>query len=167
MKWHEIIKESNDVNQMDSLLQQCLDKIYSHWDGNVNHGAVAAALMIPGREPIIEVSYKQPDDMWIHAERHVINQTIEQYGAVPPNSIMVSTLEPCFDAMPNRIGCSCSKLIGDNGIEKVYAGLHDHMQEEIDPHYKHPFEIQYSENPGIKFECTKLFDTIPPVNTKP
>lgn len=151
----------------DRLLQQCLDRIYFKWDGNVLSGAVGAAVVLPDGDVVFGVSSKTKDGHWIHAEREAINKVIAKYGEVPENSKILSTLEPCFDAMPNRFGCSCSELIGQHNIEFVYCGLEDDMQRELNPNYVHPFEIEYSKDAGIKFQCDRLYDTIPPVNTKP
>lgn len=167
MKWTEIITESSEQAYLDSLLQQCLDQIYSSWDGNVQSGAVGAAVILPSGEIVFGVSTKSKDGLWIHAERQAINKVVEKYGKVPENSKILTTLEPCFDTMPNRVGCSCSELIHQNNIDFTYCGLEDDMQQELNPDYVHPFEIQFSKDAGIKFQCDKLYDTIPPVNTKP
>lgn len=158
-------KSTNDL--YDNLLQQCLDQVYATWDGNVLSGAVGAAVILPDGNIVFGVSAKTKDGHWKHAEREAIEKVVEKHGKVPENSKILSTLEPCFDAMPNRFGCSCSELIGQHNIEFVYCGLEDDMQRELNPNYVHPFEIDFSRDAGIKFQCDKLYDTIPPINTKP
>ena len=76
--------------------------------------------------------------------------------------MFTTTLSPCFEPMPGRVGLSCSELVSKHGIKKIYTGLHDWSQEKYEPHFydKMPFELVESKDPNIKRLCEILLEKI-------
>jgi len=118
------------------------------------YGFVAAAVIDPtGR--IVARTSKKIKDKWSHAERNAVNRYTALHGDIPPGSIIVTTLTPCNEHMRDRYKSSCTDLINDTGIDKVYCGYLDPSQD--DPHAE--FDQVITKNEKIKDLCKQFADT--------
>jgi hypothetical protein len=80
----------------------------------------------------------------------------KQYGEIPKGSIIITTLSPCCEHMDDRAGESCTDLINNSPVHKVYCGYSDPTQDE---HDDRQFTLQETNNPKIRAVCEQLADT--------
>ena len=57
--------------------------------------------------------------------------------------------------MTGRYGQSCTDLINESGVKKVYAGYQDPSQPELDK----KFNVEVTDNPKIQKLCKAFADT--------
>lgn len=121
-------------------------------------GMVAAAVLDPRNQICRAVNYydKRTGNR-VHAERAALDAYYEKYGEKPPRgSIIITTCSPCsVDDMDGRYGQSCTDLINESGVHKVYAGFEDPTQSEP----QKDFNIEITDNPKINKLCQKFADT--------
>ena len=121
-------------------------------------GVVAAAVMDHKGQICNGLNYYdvRTDDR-VHAERAALDTYYEKYGEKPPRgSIIVTTCSPCsVDSMDGRYGQSCTDLINEAGVHKVYAGFDDPTQTEQQKH----FTLEITDNPKINKLCKAFADT--------
>jgi pyrimidine deaminase RibD-like protein len=78
-----------------------------------------------------------------------------EYGEIPNGSIILTTLSPCNGPMNDRYGSSCTDLINESNIRKVYSGCLDPSQ-----HNEHnEFNEEVTSNIHIQKLCKKFADT--------
>lgn len=153
------------MNELDKILLNCLELIFkTHKDStDLQHadlGLVAACLITKNHPPIYSLSDKHVNGEATHAERYVIRKFTDLYGDLPEDVILVTTLSPCSKKMKDREGNDCSRLVEISGIRKVYTGLLDWSQEDLD-HYKHTdYTIIETKDPEIKNLCNGLLELI-------
>jgi hypothetical protein len=78
-----------------------------------------------------------------------------QYGDIPAGCIIITTLSPCTEDMEERHGTSCTDLINNSGVHKVYAGYADPSQDET----RKQFHLKITTNSRIKELCKAFADT--------
>ena len=118
-------------------------------------GMVAAAVLDPDNHCVAAVNYPAADGRRVHAERAAIDAYSKQYGDIPQGSIIITTLSPCTEDMDERHGESCTDLINQSGVHKVYAGYADPSQDET----RKQFHLKITTNPRIKQLCKAFADT--------
>lgn len=152
------------MREWDDGLRLGLKAIETLWDGNINSGAVAAVVLNKAfLQPVVAVSYRQSDGLWVHGEDHVIRKTKMLYGGViPPESILLTSLEPCHAHMSDRASCSCSELIAANQFKHVHCGIEDWMQAAHSKHC-HSYPISFSADRQIRERARWFLDQIPPI----
>jgi pyrimidine deaminase RibD-like protein len=124
-----------------------------------NLGMVAAAVLDPDNNCVSAVNYPDEDGARVHAERAAIDAYHEQFGDIPEGSIIITTLSPCTEydteMADKRYGESCTDLINQSGVHKVYAGYADPSQDET----RKKFHVMTTTNPRIKELCKAFADT--------
>ena len=121
-------------------------------------GMVAAAVIDPKNQISSGVNYYDTrTGNRVHAERAALDAYLEKYGENPPGgSIVVTTCSPCSaDSMDGRYGQSCTDLINQSGIRKVYAGFEDPTQSESN----RQFNIEITNNSQIQKLCERFART--------
>lgn len=122
------------------------------------YGMVAAALLDTDNNIVTAINTKAGDKR-SHAERNVINKYLEQYGDIPDGSIIVTTLSPCNEhedeTAQERFGISCTDLINQSNVKKVYCGFIDPTQHED----QRDFTQLETENSSIRDLCKKFAST--------
>ena len=113
-------------------------------------GMVAACIIGADGSKVGRVNYKLGKDR-VHAERAAIDAYQQRYGPVTPECICVTTLSPCCNAMSDRFGASCSDLLADKGITRVYAGYKDPTQTNS--------EFTVTDNVNLQELCKRFADT--------
>ena len=102
------------------------------------------------------------DSGHVHAEHVVLKEFTAKYGEVPEGSIMLVTLSPCNrhddKTAHQRVGESCSELIAEHGIEKVYCGLIDPSQAHGSHDHRH-YTLIETENASIRALCEQFANT--------
>ena len=123
------------------------------------YGMVAAAVVDPSNNIVASTSSNE-DGKWTHAERNAINKYNKQYGEISKGSIIITTLSPCneygTDMADKREGNSCTDLINNTNVHKVYAGYADPSQHD---HSEQDFTVTITDNKDIRNMCKRLADT--------
>jgi pyrimidine deaminase RibD-like protein len=96
-----------------------------------------------------------PDGTRRHAERVAIDLYNKKFGRIPEGSIIITTLSPCSEHMDERYGESCTDLINQSGVKKVYAGFIDPTQQEE----HRDFNIMETEDESIRSTCKEFANT--------
>lgn len=120
-------------------------------------GMVAACVLDTDNRAVFGINYfNDATDNRVHAERCALDQYRAHYGEPPSGSIILTTLSPCCHLMEERYGESCTELINDTDIHKVYCGYKDPTQEES---MNRTFHIKQTRNTGIINLCKSFADT--------
>lgn len=123
------------------------------------YGMVAACILDPDHNVVYGINTAKGDGTRRHAERVAVDNYVEQYGEVPEGSIIITTLSPCneddTDMANERYGESCTDLINDSLVRKVYCGYIDPSQ-----HNEHNlYTLEETDNTDIKHLCKRYADT--------
>lgn len=119
------------------------------------YGAVAAGVLDPSNRLVMGINLPGPDGTRQHAERVAINRYLDQHGNIPDGSIMITTCSPCSEHMADRHGDSCTQLINDSNIKKVYCGYRDPTQ----PEDGRTFSEMETADPALRDLCKTFADT--------
>jgi pyrimidine deaminase RibD-like protein len=120
-----------------------------------HYGMVAACIVDPDNQVVYGINEPDETDHRIHAERVAIDRYHELYGEIPSGSIIVTTLSPCSQDMAERHGDSCTDLINQSGVKKVYAGYMDPTQDTGSVE----FTLQATKHAKITDLCKMFADT--------
>jgi pyrimidine deaminase RibD-like protein len=146
-------KYSNE--QLDAVLVELCEIILEGKQDNPDfYGSVAAAVIDPTGRLVTGLNYVY-GNYRVHAERAAIDKYEEEYGELPKNSIIVTTLSPCSDRMDSRYEESCTDLLNSKRIKLAYCGYNDPTQENI----QDKFVTIITENSKLKALCKKFADT--------
>jgi len=142
-----------DIN--DCLVELCDLVIQGQRMDPNYYGWVAAAVIDPSGNYVQGINVPQQGKR-VHAERVAIANYQTQYGKIPKDSIIVTTLSPCNEqhdeTADGRWGISCCDLINQVGIRTVYCGYSDPTQTNNHNHYR---EI-ITDNKQIQTLCKKF-----------
>lgn len=163
MNLMDLISESSDFeihnqDKLDKILVDLCQRVIAGQKTKPKHwGYVAAAVLDPTNPPVCAVNYFDPhSQLRVHAERAALDAYYERYGEIPRGSIIITTCSPCSqDHMEDRLGQSCTDLINETPIRKVYAGYQDPTQPELD----RKFNIKITNNTKINELCKRFADT--------
>jgi pyrimidine deaminase RibD-like protein len=137
------------------LLELCRHVIKGQQHDPVKYGMVAACVLDPENRIVFGVNEAAKDNTRRHAERVAIDNYSEQYGDIPEGSIILTTLSPCSDDMDERYGESCTDLINNSNVRKVYCGYIDPSQKDDHAEYT----LEETVNRDIQTLCKKFADT--------
>jgi pyrimidine deaminase RibD-like protein len=118
-------------------------------------GMVGAAVLDPNMNCVVGINYPTRNGKRVHAERAAIDSYTARFGPVPSGSIVVTTLNPCSHDMAEREGASCTDLVQQHGIRKVYCGVIDPEQVADDL----AFDLETTSNPKIQALCKAFANT--------
>ncbi len=125
--------EIHNYEKLDNILEKLcgmIDKGLA--DKSKKPRMVAACVLDINNNAVARLS-SFTDSGWRHAERNAIDNYNKKYGEIPKGSIIVTTLSPCNEhndeTANERFGLSCTDLINQSNIKKVYCGLIDPSQE--------------------------------------
>jgi len=118
------------------------------------YGMVAACVLDPDHNMVASTSTKE-GDKWSHAERNAMAAYESKYGEIPEGSIILTTLSPCDGPMADRYEGSCTDLINDSPVKKVYSGYMDPSQH----NEGFEFTVEATTNEDIRALCKKFADT--------
>lgn len=143
--------------KLDDVLARCCAMIErGQRQDPERYGMVAACVIDPDHNYVYGINLPGPDGTRRHAERVAIDKYRKQHGAVPPGSIVVTTLSPCNAPMDERAGESCKDLLNNIGIHRVYCGYIDptqHDDEDAD------FAVVLTQNDELWEACKAFADT--------
>jgi len=147
--------EISNHDKLDRILVKLCSLIIQGQRQDQDLGMVAAAVLDPDNRCVMGVNYPAGDGRRVHGERAAIDSYHDQFGAIPPGSIIITTCSPCTENMDERAGINCSDLVDEVGVHKVYAGYQDPTQE-FGPKRYH---LQITRNPKIQQLCKAFADT--------
>jgi pyrimidine deaminase RibD-like protein len=141
------------------LLELCHHVIKGQQDDPIKYGMVAACVLDPKNRKVFGVNEAAEDDTRRHAERVAIDRYVENYGDIPEGSIILTTLSPCneygTEMAAGRYGESCTDLINDSMVRKVYCGYMDPSQSDDHAQYT----LEETDNQKIRDLCKSFADT--------
>ena len=154
--------EIHNLTKLDGILVKlCKMLIDYRKKDREYYGMVAAAVLDPDNNLVAKVNFPR-EGLRVHAERAAMEEYVKKYGDIPEGSIILTTLSPCSElhdvTADNRYGESCTKLINDSIVRKVYCGYMDPSQGD-DQHEERDFTLQETNNGDIRELCKKFADT--------
>jgi putative chitinase len=152
--------EIHDRRKLDRiLLELCNHVIKGQKNDPLKYGMVAACVLDPKNRKVFGVNEAAEDGTRKHAERVAIDRYVKNYGDMPNGSIIITTLSPCneddTEMAANRYGESCTDLVNESNVRKVYCGYMDPTQD--DKHNQ--YTLEETSNPYAKSLCKKFADT--------
>jgi len=136
------------------LVELCAKIVKGQQKDPKQYGMVAACVLDPKHRMVASTSTNR-DGKWSHAERNAMAAYESKYGEIPHGSIILTTLSPCDGAMADRYQGSCTDLINDSPVRKVYCGYMDPSQHDED----FEFTVEATTNEDIQTLCKKFADT--------
>ena len=148
-----------DINKLDDYLAKLCSMIKKGQTERPDYyGMVAAGILTPKGRWVAKLNYPK-GKLRVHAERAAIEEYTKYHGKIPEGSIIVTTLSPCNETddetADTRQGVSCTDLINQSGITKVYCGYKDPTQDNEHGDYK---EI-VTKNKQLKDMCGSFADS--------
>jgi pyrimidine deaminase RibD-like protein len=150
----------HSTGKLDKILVKCCELILDNQKQDSEYwGMVGACLLDSDNRAVFGVNHLADNGKRKHAERVAIDSYIKKYGELDSGSIIITTLSPCSDDMDERYGESCTELINDYGIHKVYCGYKDPSQIDSEAYLHKKFHCMETRNDKIKLLCKRFADT--------
>ena len=148
-----------DTNKLDDYLAKLCSMIKrGQTERPEYYGMVAAGVLTPKGRWVAKLNYPK-GKLRVHAERAAIEEYTKYHGKIPEGSIIVTTLSPCNETddetADTRQGVSCTDLINQSGITKVYCGYKDPTQDNEHGDYKEVL----TKNKQLRTMCKDFADT--------
>lgn len=148
--------EIHNYNKLDKILYKLCNMVEQ---GNNTrpeyYGMVAAAVLDPTNQIVARLNRPGKDGKRIHAERAAMTDYVNKYGSIPSGSIVITTLSPCNEHMDERDGASCTDIINNSSIKKVYCGYIDPTQDND----TRQFNLLETADKNIRNQCKQFADT--------
>jgi len=94
----------------------------------------------------------------IHAERAAMEAYEKQHGSIPSGSIIITTLSPCDQTHTDeRYGESCTNVVNQSNVKKVYCGYIDPTEKEDDD--ARQFTLLETTDSSLRDKCKKFAST--------
>jgi pyrimidine deaminase RibD-like protein len=116
---------------------------------------VAAAVVDPDNQIVARLNRPGKDGKRIHAEHAAMEDYTRKYGPIPEGSIIVTTLSPCNEHMDERDGPSCTSIINNSTVKKVYCGYMDPTQDDD----TRQFNLMETADRALRNKCKQFADT--------
>lgn len=163
MKIVEFLNSDYEIHNRDKLdrilVELCRHIIDKQQDDPIKYGIVAACVLDPKNRKVLCANEAVESGGRKHAERVAIEEYIKKYGDIPNGSIIITTLSPCneydTEMAASRYGESCTDLINNSNVRKVYCGYSDPSQDNDHEDYT----LEETANKDIKELCKKFADT--------
>lgn len=147
--------EIHNYKKLDKILAKLCKMIVKGQNSNKDYGMVAACVLDPDNQVVARLNYPGESGKRVHAERAAIEAYEDKYGGIPKGSIILTTLSPCNEHMDERDGPSCTDVINNSGVKKVYCGYIDPTQTEEHRHYN----LMETSNARLRSMCKHFADT--------
>jgi pyrimidine deaminase RibD-like protein len=145
------------------LLKLCELIIEGKKKDNDYYGMVASCIIDPSNNQVYALNYYKDEDTRVHAERAAIEKYEANHGKVPAGCICVTTLSPCSeqhsDMADERYSDSCTNLLNNSNIKKVYCGYKDPTQVNTEAYRHKKFHIEETRNEKLREMCKMFSDT--------
>ena len=148
--------EIHNYDKLDKILSKLCDMIVKgKQDRPEYYGMVAAAVLDPDNQIVARINRPGQDGKRIHAEHAAMLDYTDKYGPIPEGSIVITTLSPCNEHMDERDGVSCTELINNSPVKKVYCGYMDPTQDDD----TRQFNLMETADKDIRNQCKQFADT--------
>ena len=148
--------EISNYNKLDKILSKlCEMVVKGKQDRPDYYGMVAAAIVDPSNQIVARLNRPGRDGKRIHAEHAAMLDYNSKYGDIPNGSIVITTLSPCNESMDERDGPSCTELINNSTIKKVYCGYMDPTQDDD----TRQFNLMETADQELRNTCKQFADT--------
>jgi pyrimidine deaminase RibD-like protein len=144
--------EIRNYKKLDRILSKLCNLVEKGRASEKDYGMVAAAVLDPSNQIVARLNRPASNGQRIHAERAAMEAYEQAHGAIPEGSIIITTCSPCSEHMDERYGESCTDLINNSIVKKVYAGYTDPTQEEE----HRDFNIIETEDESIRSKCKEF-----------
>ena len=147
--------EIRNYQKLDKILSKLCKMVVDGQNSGKDYGMVAACVLDLDNQIVAKLNYPGKDGKRVHAERAAIEAYISKYGDIPEGSIILTTLSPCNEHMDERDGPSCTDIINESGVKKVYCGYIDPTQ--TDEH--RDYNLMETSNATVRNMCKQFADT--------
>jgi pyrimidine deaminase RibD-like protein len=147
--------EIRNYEKLDRILSKLCELVNKGQSSDKDYGMVAAAVLDPSNQLVARLNRPGRDGKRIHAEHAAMEAYQQKYGDIPAGSIILTTLSPCNEHMDERDGPSCTSIINDSPVKKVYCGYIDPTQDDD----TRQFNVLETANKQIRQQCKEFADT--------
>lgn len=147
--------EISNYDKLDKILSKLCELVEKGQESDKDYGMVAAAVLDPSNQVIARLNRPGKDGKRVHAEHAAMLDYTEKYGSIPEGSIVITTCSPCNEPMDERDGPSCTELINNSTVKKVYCGYTDPTQNAD----VRQFNLMETANKEIRQQCKAFADT--------
>jgi len=147
--------EISNYNKLDNILSSLCEMVVKGQSSERDYGMVAAAVVDPDNQIVARLNRPGKDGKRIHAEHAAMLDYTSQYGDIPKGSIIITTLSPCNEHMDERDGPSCTELINNSTVKKVYCGYMDPTQDDD----TRQFNLMETADRSLRNKCKQFADT--------
>ena len=147
--------EIRNYDKLDNILSKLCEMVVKGQQSEKDYGMVAAAVLDPKNQIVARLNRPGHDDKRIHAEHAAMLDYTAKYGDIPEGSIIITTLSPCNEHLDERDGPSCTELINNSTVKKVYCGYMDPTQDDD----TRQFNVMETSNKELRHKCKQFADT--------
>jgi len=147
--------EIHNYAKLDRILSNLCEMVVKGQKSENDYGMVAAAVLDPDNQIVARLNRPGDDGKRIHAEHAAMEDYKNKYGAIPEGSIVITTLSPCNESMDERDGPSCTSIINDSTVKKVYCGYMDPTQDDD----TRQFNLMETADRELRTRCKQFADT--------
>jgi pyrimidine deaminase RibD-like protein len=155
--------EIHNLKKLDLILVKLCKMIIQGQKKDADYyGMVAACVLDPDNRPVFGLNHFAKNEQRVHAERVAMDKYHNKYGEIPKGSIIITTLSPCNElydeTAKERYGESCTELINNSSVRKVYCGFIDPSQGN-DQQINRRFTLLETANTNIRKLCETFANT--------
>jgi pyrimidine deaminase RibD-like protein len=147
--------EIRNYHKLDKYLAELCKLVEQGQASNKDFGMVGAGILSLKYPYMARLNRPGSQGKRIHAEHAVLEDFIAKHGEIPEGTVLLTTLSPCTKHLEERDGPSCSSLVEQYGIKKVYCGYMDPTQVDDTRDYN----IIETSNEDIRSKCKEFADT--------
>jgi pyrimidine deaminase RibD-like protein len=147
--------EIHNYSKLDNILSKLCDMVVRGQKSDKDYGMVAAAVLDPDNQIVARLNRPGDSDKRIHAEHAAMEDYVTKYGPIPEGSIILTTLSPCNEHMDERDGPSCTSIINNSTVKKVYCGYMDPTQDDD----TRQFNLMETADKELRNKCKQFADT--------
>ena len=147
--------EIHNYKKLDRILSKLCKLVEQGQDSEKDFGMVAAAILDPKNQIVARLNRPGKDGKRIHAEHAAMKDYMHKYGSIPEGSIVITTLSPCNAHMDERDGPSCTSIINNSTVKKVYCGYMDPTQDDD----TRQFNLMETADQSLRSKCKQFADT--------
>ena len=147
--------EIHNYSKLDNILSKLCDMVVKGQKSDKDYGMVAAAVVDPDNQIVARLNRPGDSGKRIHAEHAAMEDYKSKYGPIPEGSIVITTLSPCNESMDERDGPSCTSIINNSTVKKVYCGYMDPTQDDD----TRQFNLMETADKELRTRCKQFADT--------
>jgi pyrimidine deaminase RibD-like protein len=147
--------EIHNYNKLDKILSKLCEMVVKGQQSDRDYGMVAAAVVDPDDQIVARLNRPGQNGKRIHAEHAAMEDYVNKYGPIPEGSIVITTLSPCNQHMDERDGPSCTSIINNSTVKKVYCGYMDPTQDDD----TRQFNLMETADQELRIKCKQFADT--------